>query len=245
MPIYERKGWRTIAMVMALTGLTNPVVAQTAVTAEEMGESIRDRFVSAVQACGIVLPATPGVVVDTSVSIDIHYSPDDRSIHLVRWADLDADSRDVIEAWAAKGTLGLSPEQMFSEMFNSFMAPHELGHFLQDLSGRSASLSMWDGELEANRIAVAFWSLQPGEEGQVLERVGNITPFMDDVPDPVPAGEDPKAFFETHYDAFMLGEDGPLNPVTYSWFQARLLTTALQERDAYPFCDLAKLNQPL
>lgn len=55
----------------------------------------------------------------------------------------------------------------------------------------------------------------------------------------------PKAFFETHYDAFMRGEDGPLNPVTYSWFQARLLTTALDEMDAYPFCDLVKLNQPL
>lgn len=244
MPILSQKGWRTLALVIALAGVTNPVSAQTTVTAQDLGDSIRDRFVAAVEACGTALPFTPGVVVDTSAGIDIHYSPDDQSIHLVRWANLDTDSRGVIEAWANKGTMGLSPEQMFSEMFNSFMAPHELGHFLQDISGRSASLSMWDGELEANRIAVAFWAMQPGADGRIVDRVGNITPFMDDVPDPVPAGEDPKAFFETHYDAFMRGEDGPLNPVTYSWFQARLLTTALEERDAHPFCDLVQINQP-
>jgi len=244
-PIPRRQTWRTIALVVALAGGAFPAVAQTAPTTQDLGNSIRDRFVAAVETCGPAFPVTPGVVLDTSTSIDIHYSPDDRSIHLVRWADLDADSRGVIEAWASKGTMGLSPEQMFSEMFNSFMAPHELGHFLQDMSGRSKTLSMWDSELEANRFAVAFWAMQPGDEGRVADRVGNITPFMDDVPDPVPAGEDPKAFFEAHYDAFVRGEDGPLNPVTYSWFQARLLTTALNERHAYRFCDLVKLNKPL
>ncbi|ADL01322.1 hypothetical protein [Brevundimonas subvibrioides] len=245
MLILRHVGWRPLALVIALAGVTNPVSAQTTGPAQDVGDSIRDRFVAAVEACGTALSSTPGVVVDTSSSIDIHYSPDDRSIHLGRWADLDTDSRGVIEAWASKGTMGLSPEQMFSETFNSIMAPHELGHFLQDISGRSASLGMWDGELEANRIAVAFWAMQPGADGRVVERVGNITPLMDDVPDPVPAEEDPKAFFETHYDAFMRGEDGPLNPVTYSWFQARLLTTALEEPEAYPFCDLVQINQPL
>jgi hypothetical protein len=81
-------------------------------TVQQIGESIRDRFVRAARDCGAVLPFVPAVVVDPTKSIDVHYSNDDRSIHLTDWANLDADSRAAITAWAAKGTLGLAPEAM-------------------------------------------------------------------------------------------------------------------------------------
>ena len=229
---------------MAFFAVSSPVVdSGVAATAprqsvQQMGEAITKRFVRAARACGARLPFVPGVVVDTGRTIDVHYSFDDRKVHFTDWANLDADSRAVITSWAAKGTFGLSPEGMYREMFNSFIAPHELGHYLQDVAGRWKTMSKWDAELEANRIGIAFWSLQPGPEGNVEARVENITRFLDEAPSPVPAGDTAEAFFNRHYEAFSRGEPGPLNAMNYSWFQALLFKKALRERGAYPFCKL-------
>ena len=144
-------------------------------TVQELGTSIRDRFVHAARECGATLPFIPKVVVDPSASIDVHYSSDDRSIHFTDWANLDAGSRGAITAWAAKGTFKLTPEAMYREMFNSFIAPHELGHYLQDISKRWEGMSGWNAELEANRIGIAFWSLQPGPEGKVEARASRTS----------------------------------------------------------------------
>jgi hypothetical protein len=131
---------------------------------------------------------------------------------------------------------------MYREMFNSFIAPHELGHYLQDVAGRWKRMSGWDAELEANRIGIAFWSLQPGPEGRVDARVENITRFLDEVPSPVPAGDTAQAFFNCNYAAFTRGEAGPLNAMNYSWFQALMFTTALRERRDHSFCRLVALK---
>ena len=232
------------AAVISLGSTPSNALPQRAVGVQQLGESIRDRFVAAVRHCGIAPPFVPRVVVDTSSTIDVHYSSDDRSIHLTDWANLDANSRGAITAWAAQGTLGLGPEAMYREMFDSFIVPHELGHYLQGFSGRWRVLTHWQAELEANRIAVAFWSLQRGAEGDVAARIRNISRFTDGLPNPVPAGEDAEAFFNRNYAAFERGEEGPLNPMNYSWFQARMMTTAHRERHANGFCRLVAINAP-
>lgn len=229
-----------LAAFFASVGASPPVSTP---TVKQIGESIRDRFVRAARDCGATLPFVPAVVVDPTKTIDVHYSYDDRTVHFTDWANLDADSRAAITAWAAKGTLGLSPEGMYREMFDSFIAPHELGHYLQDVAKRWKGMSGWDAELEANRIGIAFWSLQPGPEGRVEARVRNITRFLDDVPSPVPAGETAEAFFNRNYAAFSRGEEGPLNAMNYSWFQALMFKTALRERGDHPFCKLVALNK--
>lgn len=129
-------------------------------------------------------------------------------------------------------------------MFNSLIVPHELGHYLQFISGRSHTLSRWDGEVEANRIAIAFWMLQPGAEGRVADRVTNVSRFTDSLPDPTPAGQNARDFFNANYEAFSRGEDGPLNPLTYSWYQADMMKTALAEAKSHTFCQLVSINKP-
>ncbi|MCC2976659.1 hypothetical protein LK533_08215 [Sphingomonas sp. PL-96] len=210
---------------------------------QQLGESIRNRFVRAARDCGAALPFVPAVTVDSTKTIDVHYSNDDRTVHFTDWANLNEDSRAAITAWADKGTLGLSPEGMYREMFNSFIAPHELGHYLQDVAKRWKGMSGWDAELEANRIGIAFWSLQPGAEGKVEARVENITRFLDDIPSPVLAGDTAEAFFNRNYAAFSRGEAGPLNAMNYSWFQALMFKTALRERGDHTFCQLVALNR--
>jgi len=220
------------------------VGAKPAESVQELGISIRDRFIQAAERCGLVAPFVPKVVVDPSHSIDVHYSADDRAVHLTDWQNLDEPSKGAITVWAAKGTLKLSPEGMYREMFNSFIVPHELGHYLQDVSGRWRALSRWDAELEANRIGVAFWIMQRGAEGRVAERITNISRFTDSLPNPTPAGRNAKDFFNENYDAFNRGEDGPLNPMTYSWYQAEMMKTALIEAKSHPFCQFVVINKP-
>ncbi len=232
-----------IAASAACPAVAQPSGAPSKTSVEQIGTSIRDRFVRAAKECGANLPFEPSVKVDTGSAIDVHYSQDDRAIHFTDWKNLDQDSRGAITAWAAKGTLGLGPEDMYREMFNSFIAPHELGHYLQHIAGRWNSMSPWDAELEANRIGMAFWVLQPGAESDVEARVANITRFLNDVPSPVPPEQDAKAFFNANYAAFSAGKDGPLNPMNYSWFQAEMMKTALRERAQYPFCKLVKINK--
>jgi hypothetical protein len=229
-----------LTILLTSAGAAAPVSTP---TVQQIGESIRDRFVRAARRCGAALPFVPAVVVDPTPTIDVHYSNDDRSVHLTDWDNLDEDSRGAITAWAARGTFGLSPEGMYREMFNSFIAPHELGHYLQNVAGRWKAMRSWDSELEANRIGIAFWSLQPGPEGKVEARVENITRFLDDVPSPVPAGDTAEAFFNRNYAAFARGEAGPLNAMNYSWFQALRFKTALRERGNHPFCKLVALNK--
>lgn len=236
-------GGRILAGLIALVVSGGASAPSTAPSVKQIGETIRDRFIRSARACGATLPFVPAVAVDPTRSIDVHYSFDDRTVHLTDWANLDAESRAAITAWSAKGTFGLPPEGMYREMFNSFIVPHELGHYLQDIAGRWKGMSRWNAELEANRIGIAFWALQRGPEGNVEARVENITRFLDGVPSPVPAGDTPEAFLNRHYEAFSRGEPGPLNAMNYSWFQALMFKTALRERRQHPFCKLVALNK--
>lgn len=85
-------------------------------------------------------------------------------------------------------------EQQFAEIFNSLLLPHELGHYLQHLSGRSRKVDRWESEVEANRIAIAFWSLAPSDAEQLPKRIENFVGFLGQLPDPVPDGMQPRDY---------------------------------------------------
>lgn len=106
-------------------------------------------------------------------------------------------------------------EQQFAEIFNSLLLPHELGHYLQHLSGRSRKLDRWESEVEANRIG-----------------------FLGQLPDPVPDGMQPRDYFNANYER--LGDDAQ----AYGWYQGAFMRTAWAERASTDFCKLVRLNAP-
>jgi hypothetical protein len=164
----------------------------------------------------------------------VSYDIRNHSVYVPRWSTLDPAMREMMKQWAAQGTLGLDDEAQFGEIFNEMAIAHELGHYLQYMSGRYAKLDHWQAELEATEIAVAFWSLTPEGSARLPQRVENYSRFLLSAPDPVPPGTDPHAYFVSHYDA--LGDD----PSVYGWFQGRFMKIAAEsKRD---FCAWAKRN---
>lgn len=204
---------------------------------ESQALDIRDRFVAAIESCGVKPAFGPGIVIRTHPGI-VAYFKQDRSAHLSRWADLPPPVQRMVEAWAASGTAGLSGEAHFVQVFNGLLLPHELGHYLQHMSGRLDTLPRWESEIEANRIAIAFWSLEGTGSASLPERIENFSRFLESLPRPVPAGVDLRDHFNANYDA--LGEDA----AAYGWYQGTLMRKAWDERGQTDFCSLVRLNAP-
>ena len=85
--------------------------------------------------------------------------------------------------------------------------------------------------------------LLPADEGDVDEADIDDFLFSDSdksknnipaLPDPVPAGQDPRAYFEANYEA--LGAD----PMAYGWYQGAFMRAAWADHGSAGFCDLVK-----
>ena len=199
---------------------------------------IRNRFVAAIRNCGAIPSFVPNVVVRTEPTM-VSYKFGDRSIYLPRWSELPPPMQEMMAAWAAQGTMGLNPQGMFEEVFDDFLVAHELGHYLEHMSGRMEALDRADSETEANQIALAFWSLDSGDAARLPQRFDNLTRFLYGLPNPVPTGEEPLAYFAKDY--WKIAADG----AAYSWYQGMFLRSAWAKRNDRTFCDWVQLNPPL
>lgn len=195
-----------------------PTFPHTALSATDVADpvlvratEIRDRFVTAMRDCGVEPPFVPEVIVDSHPSI-VSYWHDDRAVHLSRWNEVPPDVQGMVSGWAASGTMGLGSEAMFGEIFNSLLVAHELGHYMHFISGRYRKIDNWEGEVEANRIAIAFWSLASDDAAKLPSRIANFNVFLEKLPNPVPANEDTRAYFVANYEK--LGRDA----MAYGWY---------------------------
>ncbi len=106
------------------------------------------------------------------------------------------------------------------------------------LRSSSRNFVRWESEVEANRIAIAFWSLDPAEAAQLPARIENFAVFLEALPDPVPPGVSPRDYFNANYER--LGDDAQ----AYGWYQGAFMRTAWNERAQTDFCSLVRLNAP-
>lgn len=228
-----------VAMVAALAlGVPGPVQAQDQTQVPgQAADSVKaaivpivDRFMARMKACGLEPAYVPGVVVDSRPTLIAFYFGD-KSVHASRWSEMPAGIQGMMGAWAGAGTLGLTPEGQFAEVFNSLLVPHELGHYAASLNGREKGQSFWDGEVYANRVALAFWKGEPGAE-RLTARLENYNAFLAALPNPVPADTQPRAWFEKNYEA--LGND----PAAYGWYQGLFMREAVAMGAQDSFCAL-------
>ena len=202
---------------------------------------VLSNFIASARACGLELNDPPTMVVTTDPGI-IFYQSRDNTVNVSRWQDMPPPLQGFVTEWSKQGTLGLDAPEMFSEIFNSLLVAHELGHYLQGTAGRLTgdhrTLDHWEAETEANEIAIAFWATVPESETSIADRVANFDRFLNALPSPVPSGEDPHAYFEANYER--LSSD----PQAYGWYQGAFMRAAWANRAEHDFCGWTKANAP-
>ena len=229
MRIFSKAAARFAAVIVLV--VPHALIAQTSVDpVEQRALHIRDRFVAAIRACGATPAFIPGVTVATNPGL-VSFEASDKSVHLSRWEELPPPTQELVTAWAKQGTMSLGPKEMFGEIFNSLLVAHELGHYLEAMSHRLRTLDYWTSETEANEIAIAFWSIDSGNEAPIAQRVANFDTFLGSLPSPVPQGDDPHAYFEKNYETLSN------NAAAYGWYQGAFMRAAWATRHQRSFCD--------
>jgi hypothetical protein len=119
-------------------------------------------------------------------------------------------------------------------LFFKFFFLHEFGHWVNEqvvtqrhdseakLARRNFERNKWEDELNANRVAVAWWRER---DPKFLERmVSDVRLILTHLPSPVPPGADDKEYFSRNL--WELVKD----PNKYGWYQLRMIVIAYEER---------------
>ncbi len=190
-------------------------------------EAIVARFMTRAGAALAAFKA-PAVVIEFTPELS-WISEDGNTIHSVAWSQCPPDFQGLITAWVGDNS-PMPAGHFFGEVFNAFLVPHELGHFADVKRGyRGDRAKFFEGEVYANRVAVAFWLGEPGGRERMEKLMQAVAIVESHLANPVPAGQDKIAYFNANYEA--LGS----NPPAYGWYQFRMFLDAWELRDEKDF----------
>lgn len=196
--------------------------------------TIIQRVERAYESCGITPVFVPSLIVETHAGL-VSYQPSRRAVLISQYEELPPEIQGLMTSWA--GATGYADgATLFSNIFNGLLVPHEMGHWMQDVSGRLGKMDRWESEVEANRIALAFWSLDQQDSTEFKARVDAFTGFLSQIPSPVPEGSDARTYFNENYYS--------LNAMQYGWFQGAFMQEARASQGEAGFCDLARSSSP-
>lgn len=155
-------------------------------------------------------------------------------ISLPTWAQLSPEYRQTFDRWVRLAGTGMDAPAFFADTFNWALVVHEVGHAISAERFRTFSaLGAFREEELANRLMVAWCHAQPGQRER-LDRIGRTWEALyEKLPSPLPAGAQPRAWFEREYDK--LTE----NPDAYGWFQYRWMAQAWQDRHTLTLAEAA------
>lgn len=176
--------------------------------------------------------APPKVMLDAGMGVS-YFSYGDQTVHEAQLADLPAPMQGIWNQWAAYTTDQPTGKALFDDMFHRFFFVHELGHWMasQVIAGlpngemsviaKNEAGHMWEREVAANRIAVAWY--RERDPQYLAKLVRDFRSIQAHLPNPVPAGIDKKTYFTDNYQK--LGAD----PLAYGWYQLQMVLIAYDE----------------
>ncbi|MDY0747726.1 hypothetical protein SNE35_24700 [Paucibacter sp. R3-3] len=185
-----------------------------------------------------VLPGVPAPRIVISFTPQLSWIADDGSaIHTVAWSQCPPGMQGFFA-----GLLGdappMSAPEFFHEVFNAFLVPHEMSHFVDARRGHLKNGGdFYGGEVHANRVAVAFWLGEPGGGERMARLMDAVTQAHGRMSSPVPAGQEKATYFNENYQALL--DDAS----KYGWYQFRMFLDAWDQRNAAGFDTL--LRTPL
>jgi len=198
-------------------------------------EAIVSRFVARSRT---LLPGIQAPKVVISFTPQLSWIEDDGSaIHTVEWSQCPPEMQGFFASLLGKNPSMPAPE-FFHEVFNAFLVPHEMSHFVDHRQGHLTNGgNFYGGEVHANRVAVAFWMGEPGGKERMARLMGVVKQALARMASPVPAGAEKAAYFNAHYMELL--DDAS----KYVWYQFRMFLDAWDQRDKSDFDTL--LRTPL
>lgn len=150
-----------------------------------------------------------GFVVYTTPAM-VYYAPKSKNVVTSLYHELPEEHKTFFNTYSDNKE---DAKQFFAVFFNGFYIAHELGHGLVAAYDLSDPKAMYFEELEANLIAMNYWS-SVGKTAELEKCYRFAKAFLAKVPDPVPeSAENRIAWFNEHY-----WELGP-QPEKYGYFQ--------------------------
>ena len=221
---------KALLLAAAATALTTGQSSANSIT--KNAKPVVDIFYSAVSACGRRPHFRPTISL-ADFNTATRYDHATRTVFLVPYSALDPSRRTAMDHFAAIGTLGLSGQQQYEEVFNNLLVAHELGHWVQEISGRP--LNRWQAEFDANRMMVAFWRDHPSKVNTEL-RLANFIAQRPGSRPPLPA--DTSLSLEAYFNANIASIEA--DPIQYSRFQKLMVMMAMAETPRPTFCETTR-----
>ena len=191
-------------------------------------QPVLDSFYEAVVGCNREPPFKPSILVATTPG-PTRYEHASRAVVLIPYELLDAGTRAGMDRFAAIGTLGLTGQAQYEEIFHSLLVAHELGHWLQTIAQRP--LNRWQAEYGANQMMVAFWREYPAPApaAPTEARLANFVAQPADFPSLVPSGV--AASIEDYFN--QANAEIESNPARYAAFQKFMVRRAMAEQPSF------------
>ena len=181
----------------------------------------------------------PEIRIDAGPTLSFYGMGNGNAVHEERWENVPAPEQASFNQWAIYAADEPTGKALFEDMFYRFFFVHELGHWMQDEvlrqrrdpmakeADKNSAIARWQYESVANRISVAWWREQ--DPVYLAKLVNDFRKIQRELPNPMPPGEDARAFFTREYQK--LAED----PNAYGWFQLQMVILVYDEKPALSF----------
>lgn len=216
-----------------------PVSVNAAAVAATQGDvtALLASFVKETSESGLSCAIGPPKVVIQDVPSFGRYDPDTNTLTSPAWEQMTAEEQARFYKVAGPNARELEARAEFELGVHHWVLVHELGHWWEACQGVVDHGDHYSFELEANRIAAAYWNEHDPAVNAHQQKV--FSAILQRWPNPVPSGQPESAYFNKNYDAL-----GPTP--AYIWFQAQMCVKAFAETPVPQFpVALAKVTQSL
>jgi hypothetical protein len=205
-------------MLLLLSCAPRLTQAETALHAEHV--ALVEAFAQRADQVGFTVPAPRPVVAVKTTPRLVSYKPSAKggTLYLPRWSEATPELVGLLGELSGDCE-GWSEQQLYAELFHWFFGPHELGHALQ--AALWSGTGRYERELEANRIAVAWWEEHEPERLERLVGCLEGSAFVEGAEDPGPA------WFDEHYRELVRSPRG------YAQFQFDMVVVAYEQREQH------------
>ncbi len=180
---------------------------------------VRDHFIDRIAQDGFYcrLPAPAIVVADTPLYGEWEKNTD--NLVTPDWTQLKPEDKALFTELAGPGSKEAQARALFETEAHRWILIVQTVHWWEGCKQLTLKLTPYQAELQAARVALAYWR---ETDPAVVQQLVNIGETLAKEPSPVPPGQDFPTYFNQHYQTTASGKE-------YLWIQSQFLKELMAE----------------